>query len=171
MEDEVGTGVWIIVFLFFGLLITGAVFVVKFFDIDFSSGNEIKAYSATCKTRVENNICDRPLLPQKIIIYKVSYSQQQVISSAGGLVSKFTDCIVRDKRNWKCNFGDKSGEFGFISGEFYRDINWDMKMSAFVRNSLEKFYYPSRFEYIDLQAKRCKDIPYSVCYFFGVLLN
>ena len=142
-----------------------------FFDIDFLDGNEIKAYSATCKTRVENNICDRPLLPQKIITYKVSYSQQQVISSVEGLVSKFTDCIVKDKRNWKCNFDDKSGEFGFISGEFYRDINWDMKMTTFVRDSLEKFYYPSRLEYIDLRIRAgggCKGY-YPICYFLTVM--
>lgn len=169
MEDEVGLGVWIIGFLFFGALIAGVIFIAKFFDIDFFGGNEIKAYSASCKTRVDElGFCDNPLLPLSVTTYKVSYNSQRVISDNGGLVNKYTDCTVKDRKNWTCSFDDKSGDFGFASGTFFSIPNWDKVKS---RHLLEKTYYPDKFEYIDLRIKAgggCKGY-YPICYFLTVM--
>ena len=165
MEDESGLGVWV----FFGILILGAIFIVKLFDIDFFSGNEIKAYSASCKTRVDElGVCDNPLFPLSVKTYTVSYSAQRVISDTGGIVNKYTDCTVKDRKNWHCSFDDKSGDFGFISGTYFDIPNWE-KVKA--KNLLEKTYYPSRLEYVDLRIKAggCNGVMYPICYVFTVI--
>lgn len=169
MEDEAGIWTWIIGFLFFGTILAGAIFTVKLFDIDFFGGNEIKAYSAMCKNKVnEFGFCKNPSIPLSVTTYKVSYSSQRVISDSGGIVSKYTNCVVKDRKNWKCSFNDKSGDFGFMSGDFFDFPNWEKIKS---RTLLEKTYYPSRFEYIDLSIKArggCEGY-YPFCYFLTVM--
>lgn len=169
MEEKASFGVWVIVFLFFGALLLGVIFIVKLFDVDFFAGNEIKAYSASCKVKVDEiGICNDPLLPLSITTYKVSYNSQRVISDIGGVVNKYTDCVVKDRRNWTCSFDDKSGDFGFTSGAYFNIPNWE-KVKA--KNLLEKTYHPSRFEYIDLRIKAgggCKGY-YPICYFLTVM--
>lgn len=164
MEDE-DRATNIVVFLFYGLIILVAILILKFLSIDFG-GDEIKAYSATCKTKVKLNTCDSPEIPLGITTYKISYSQQRVISDNGGLVNKYTDCTVKDRKNWHCSFDDKSGDFGFISGTFFNVPNWSKII--LLKDSLGKTYYPTRFEYIDLSAKGCNEF-YPLCYLLYVM--
>ena len=161
-----------IVFLFFGLIIVGAIFIVKFLGIDFFEGDEIKAYSAICKTKVDLNICDHPSASRpSTTVYKVSYGSQQVISDNGGLVNKYTDCTVKDRKNWKCKYEGNNGDFGFISGSFFRFFRMDKVESGTTRGLVEKIYYPSRLEYFNLDARGCEGLMYPICYIFTVITN
>lgn len=173
MEEEVGLGVWIIGFLFFGALIVGVIFIVKFYDINFFGSNEIKAYSAMCETKVKNNLCDTPYLPGNIITYKVSHSSQRVVSETNGLVNKINKCVVKDRKSWRCTFDDNSAGFGFISGQFFWSTNWDKVKSESHKNLAEKMYYPSMPEYVDLKIKTgggCRGY-YPICYLLTVIMN
>ena len=168
LTEALGIGFFIVYIV---LPILGIIFIIKFFDINFSGGDEIKAYSAICKTKVESNRCDNPEYPQSIRTYKVSYASQQVISESGGFVDKYTDCTIKDKKNWKCSFDDKSGDFGFMAGTYFDIPNWD-KVKLF-KDLAEKTYHPSRLEYIGLQTEGwgCKGLMYPVCYAFVVMTN
>lgn len=164
-----GFGLIIGFFLVYVLIpLLGVVFIVKLFDINLFNVDEIRAYVAVCKTKVELNTCDFPNYAQNISTYKVSYSSQRVISETGGIVTKYTDCSVKDRKNWSCSFDDKSGDFGFTSGTYFDIPNWD-KIIIF-RDLLEKEYYVSRLEFFNLRAKGYGSL-YPIGYFLTVMSN
>jgi len=169
LSELYGFGLIIGLFLVYVLIpLIGVIFIVKLFDINLFNEDEIKSYTAVCKTKVELNTCDLPDYAEGITTWKVSYSSQRVISDNGGLVSKYTDCVVKDRKNWNCILDDKSGNFGFISGDYFDVPNWD-KIKIF-REELEKEYYISRLEFFNLRAKGFGNL-YPIGYFFTVMSN
>ena len=57
------------------------------------------------------------------VTYKVSTEQQEVLSwmnigSGQTTIEKYTDCAIRDRKNWNCKYNDNSGEFGFSGGVY-----------------------------------------------------
>lgn len=170
MEDD-GVGSKIIVLLFYAIPILIVISALKVFDINLFEGNEIKAYYAMCETQVDEfGFCDRPDFPLGITTYTVSYNSQRVISDNGGIVHKYANCTVKDRKNWTCSYDDESGNFGFVSGTYFNIPNWEKVLS---KTSLEKAYYPSRSDYIDLRIKAgggCKGY-YPICYFLTAITN
>ncbi len=152
----------------FLVLLLGIFFLGKLFDVNFIKTDEIKSYSAICKTKVVLNVCDYPDYAQVITTYKVSYDSQRVISDVAGMVHKYTDCSIRDKKNWSCNLDDMSSTFGFNSGTYFDIPDWSK--IKILRDLVEKQYYVSRLEYFNLKANDC-GIPYPICYFFNVLMS
>jgi hypothetical protein len=76
--------------------------------------------------------------------YRASTSQQDVIYWKGGgdLPEKYTDCTVRDARNWYCKVpGSEPNEYQMKSGEFHRVWDHDgVVMSEFLY-AVPKWYW------------------------------
>lgn len=89
-------------------------------DIGFLKG-EISEYSYLCIGDVRDFTCDGYWSPQgSFATYKVNSKSHEVISKSNYGVTRYKDCAVSDRKNWTCTFEDKSGEFGFRDGVYYR---------------------------------------------------
>ncbi len=163
MEEDSQQG-W----LYIGGVILVFVLIFRILGLTFFS-DDIKAYSATCKDEVKLNICNNPEYASNITTYSVNVGQQYVITSAGGYVSKYTKCAIKDRNNWQCSFNDNSGNFGFAEGRYFDFPNYEM-VSDFSKKLMEKTYYLSRFEFINLQSKSC-EFAYPFCYLFYAILQ
>ena len=76
-----------------------------------------------------------------ILIYKISFEEQLVISSNSNKpwpFRKINNCVISDKRNWNCDY--ENFRFGFKEGDF---IHIDDK--GLIAN--EKFKYISKLEW------------------------
>ncbi len=149
-----------------GLLIM--LFIIRLFDINFSS-NEIKIYSARCKDVVKYNHCDHLDYTGSVGTYQVDIDRQRVISSVGGTVgNRFTKCVIKDKNNWRCSYGDDSADFGFNAGNYWETTTYNS--NPIIKDIMEKNYYPSRMEYINGAAKSCGSW-YAVCFLLFTIFD
>lgn len=151
------------------LWIIGILILISFIKIFglFPGGNEIKAYSALCSNQVELNRCNNPSYTGDVKVYTVNVEKQYVLNSNGGYIVKYTKCAVKDRENWQCSFDDNSGKFGFALGQYYDNPNYDIIHSA-TGQAMKKTFYPSRFEYININSKNC-GVAYPLCYIFEIL--
>lgn len=93
-------------------------------------GDEVTLYPARCSMPSNTvGVCGRGLVPMDRTTFRVSTERQEVIGwrTAGGPPERFTDCVVRDRRNWSCPrpAGDTGVpiSFGIVDGEFRGDVN------------------------------------------------
>ncbi len=91
-----------------------------FFDSPFS-GENITAYTV----RETNREAADEHLPRYITRATTEYrvASDKVTSKTGPFVSELSNCILFDKRNWKCTYDDESAVVGFRQGEYFEISN------------------------------------------------
>lgn len=125
---------------------------IKFIDWGFFK-SEITAYPVQCKHTVELNQCEQPEYTLRKTTYKVSSDRQEVLYWTEDFdTQKLTNCAVRDKKNWSCEYNDKSSKFGFTDGNFWEIVNTS-KVLRLTADLTEKTYYTSKLEYLKIQCK------------------
>lgn len=110
-------------------------------DFSFLKG-EIIAYPLQCEVNPEYNSCPgKTLFSLRMSHYKPNVERQDVLHWVGGFSPDLIkDCAVVDRKNWKCQYDDKSATFGFQNGQFF-NISTN-------ESSLEKEFYVSRSVFI-----------------------
>jgi hypothetical protein len=83
---------------------------------------EISSYPLRCSDgQITNTKCSGSWLALNQTTYKVFVEQQQVIYWMPGFDSqlgRLSNCVVRDRENWKCKYSDGSAELIMVDGTF-----------------------------------------------------
>lgn len=86
---------------------------------------EISHYPVLCSVELESGDCKGEKTPLNRSIYRVSRWRQDVTYWYPGTnfpIERLTDCAIKNRKNWSCQFDDKSGRIGFSGGNFYTTI-------------------------------------------------
>jgi hypothetical protein len=77
-------------------------------------------------------------------VYKPSSTRQDVVSWMPGLgiVDRYTNCAVVNRKNWQCTYNDGSRTFGFSEGKYWNDDSQSKKLG---------WQYISRFRYLKVK--------------------
>ena len=51
--------------------------------------------------------------------YILDYEKRKVMRDTAGILTEYSNCIIKDNENWFCKYDDGSGEFGFKQGEYF----------------------------------------------------
>ncbi len=115
----------------------GVLYLISMMDWSFLKG-EIIAYGLECEVKPQYNTCPgKTLFTMRTRHYKPNKDRQEVISWTQGFPpDRLTRCAVVDRKNWKCEYNDKSATFGFENGQYF-DYPAEDK-------SIYKEYYVSR---------------------------
>lgn len=100
-------------------LFLSAVLALWLFDLNpFSS--EITVYSVYCGEDTGDQGACINLPP---ITYDVSPDRQEVTYWADtGVPATFTDCTVRDRKNWECWYKDRVGRLSMTDSAFHEEV-------------------------------------------------
>ena len=138
------------VFLWLGIIIYGTFYFLSYFDFSFIKG-EIVEYGIQCDSKPVNNYCPKALFSLRAQHYKPNKDRQEVISWTTGFPpERLTNCAIIDRKNWQCEFDDKSATFGFQDGVYF---NYPA-----VEHDYNKEYYVSRQTWL---SQDCGDSIYS----------
>jgi len=78
--------------------------------------HEITAYPIHCAHQVGlTGQCDNVDFALRTTTYKIDKKNQAVLNWVQGFeVYKLTNCAIRNRKNWTCQYSDSDTEFGFI---------------------------------------------------------
>lgn len=148
----------------FGFIILGLflILIFKLFDWGFLKG-EITEYPVQCEHVVSLNQCKSPQFTLNKTTYKILSNRQEVIywSEVTKTPDKLSNCAVINRKNWSCEYKDKSAKLGFTDGKYWSITNPEMATPVGLDYD-SKIYYVSRFQWLNLKCHG-SDEPYILC--------
>ena len=145
--------IWKVFLIFVGLIICLIIYFVVDAVVDWGFlRDEITQYPVLCKEKIYLGRCKNIEYTLNPTTYKVNKEKQEVLlytPPLSSLMQKLTNCVVWDRKNWRCSFIDNSAEFGFSNGRFWEYVtpfNMDL-----VKDQGERTYYVSRYAWIKIK--------------------
>jgi hypothetical protein len=98
----------------------GILYITSVVDFSFIRG-EIIAYPMECSVQTQNGSCPgKTLYALRTTHFKPNYDRQEVVYWIDGISPDlFKNCAVVNRKNWKCEYDDKSATVGFQDGVYF----------------------------------------------------
>jgi hypothetical protein len=116
-------------------------------DIGVLTG-EITVYPVRCMVAMVEGRCPQGEgLPMNPTTFSVNEDQQEVVSNLVGMITRYTNCAIQNRRNWQCLNNDGSGTFGFDGGQHWNRVNPDA-LTFMSAEECDDTFYVSRVEHL-----------------------
>jgi len=86
--------------------------------------SKVTVYEISCLDENYDDECDDEYVLMLAVHYRPIIEKQQVVMWTDGPVTKYTNCIIANKKNWNCERKDGS-EFGYNKQNFLDTGYWD----------------------------------------------
>lgn len=109
---------------------------------------EITSYPVRCTVPMVEGRCPQGRgLPLNPTTFSVNEDQQAVVANLVGMVTRYTNCAIQNRRNWQCSYNDGAGTFGFDGGQYWERVNPDA-LTFMSAEDFDDTFYVSRSEHL-----------------------